>query len=231
MNKKPYKYRISVDGHSSSGKSTIARSLANALGYKYIDTGAMYRAITYKILTLNVNINDQQEIKDMLHQTSIDFYVKETENFIILDGVNIESEIRSLKISGMVSEVSVIAEVRDFLVRIQKELGKGQGIVMDGRDIGTVVMPDADFKFFITASIEIRAKRRQKELVEKSKEKIGYDQIYENLKKRDEIDSSREHSPLMIAHDAIIIDTSDLTISEQLEKILKIIGYKNVKQT
>jgi CMP/dCMP kinase len=230
MNKKVRTYRIAIDGHSSSGKSTIAKSVAAILGYKYIDTGAMYRAITYKMLSGKISTDDIDAIKNLLNTTSIDFYVEENKNFIVLDGLNVESEIRNLKISEMVSEVSAIAEVRDFLVKKQKELGRGFGVVMDGRDIGTVVIPDADFKFFVTASLEIRALRRQTELEEKSKEKVNYDQILANLKKRDEIDSTRKHSPLKIAEDAIIIDTSHLTIEEQLKKIIDIIENKKGKQ-
>lgn len=231
MKKKVRTYRIAIDGHSSSGKSTIAKSVAAVLGYKYIDTGAMYRAITYKILSGNISPDDIDGIKNLLNTTSIDFYVEDNKNFIILDGLNVENEIRNLKISEMVSEVSAIAEVRDFLVKRQKELGRGVGVVMDGRDIGTVVMPDADFKFFVTASLEIRAIRRQTELEAKSKEKVNYNQILANLKKRDEIDSSRKHSPLKIAEDAVIIDTSHLTIDEQLKKIIDIIENKKGKQT
>lgn len=231
MKKKVRMYRIAIDGHSSSGKSTIAKSVAAVLGYKYIDTGAMYRAITYKILSGNISPDDIDGIKNLLNTTSIDFYVEDNKNFIILDGLNVENEIRNLKISEMVSEVSAIAEVRDFLVKRQKELGRGVGVVMDGRDIGTVVMPDADFKFFVTASLEIRAIRRQTELEAKSKEKVNYNQILANLKKRDEIDSSRKHSPLKIAEDAVIIDTSHLTIDEQLKKIIDIIENKKGKQT
>ncbi len=231
MNKKVRRYRIAIDGHSSSGKSTIARSVAAILDYKYIDTGAMYRAITFKIISGNIFPDDIEGIKNMLANTAIDFYVEGNKNFIVLDGLNVENEIRNLKISEMVSEVSAIAEVREFLVKKQKELGKGTGVVMDGRDIGTVVMPDADFKFFVTASLNIRAERRQMELEEKTKEKVNYDLILSNLKKRDEIDSSRQHSPLKIADDAIIIDTSHLTIDQQLKIIIEIIENKKGKLT
>jgi cytidylate kinase len=217
------KYRIAIDGYSSSGKSTIARSLARKLAYKYIDTGAMYRAITYKILVNNINIEETDAIKDTLANTSIDFYVMEDENFIMLDGVNIENEIRSLKVSEMVSEVAALPEVREFLSEKQKELGKHEGVVMDGRDIGTIVMPDADYKFFITASLKVRAERRQKELLEKSDGFVDFDQVLKNLEKRDEIDSTRKHSPLTQTKDSFLIDTSDLTIDEQLNKIIEIL--------
>jgi cytidylate kinase len=231
MNKKVRRYRVAIDGHSSSGKSTIARSVAAILGYKYIDTGAMYRAITFKIISCNISAGDIEGIKNLLANTSIDFYVEGNKNFILLDGMNVENEIRNLKISEMVSEISAIAEVREFLVKKQQELGKGQGVVMDGRDIGTVVMPDADFKFFVTASLNIRAERRQKELEEKSREKVDFEDILSNLKKRDEIDSSRKHSPLKIAEDAFIIDTSNLTADQQLKLIIDIIENKKGKQT
>ncbi|MGE5354889.1 MAG: (d)CMP kinase [Deltaproteobacteria bacterium] len=221
------KYRIAIDGHSSSGKSTIAKSLAALLGYKYIDTGAMYRAITYKLLCNNINITDIKTVKSTLKKTTIDF--SGNENHVILDGINLGEDIRSLRVSEMVSEVAAIPEVREFLFDKQKELAANEGVVMDGRDIGTVIMPDADFKFFITASLKVRAERRQKELAIKSDNNIEFDQVIKNLEKRDEIDSSRLHSPLKLAENAVIIDTSDLTMEEQLKQIKEIIDNTKVE--
>lgn len=214
------KYSIAIDGHSSSGKSTIAKGLAKLLKYKYIDTGAMYRAITLKVMNLGVSFTDIDSISKLIKNTTIDFVYQNGKNVLLLDGQNVEDDIRSLKISQSVSEISTIKEVREYLVDLQRQLGKGKGVIMDGRDIGTVVMPDADFKFFITANEKVRAERRFKELSEKNNENITFEEILQNIKKRDKIDSTRSHSPLTIAHNAIIIDTSDLTIEEQLNKIL-----------
>lgn len=217
------KYSIAIDGHSSSGKSTIAKGLAKLLKYKYIDTGAMYRAITLKVMNLGVSFTDIDSISELIKNTTIDFVYQNGKNVLLLDGQNVEDDIRSLKISQSVSEISTIKEVREYLVDLQRQLGKGKGVIMDGRDIGTVVMPDADFKFFITANEKVRAERRFKELSEKNNENITFEEILQNIKKRDKIDSTRSHSPLTIAQNAIIIDTSDLTIEEQLNKILEYI--------
>jgi len=220
------KYSIAIDGHSSSGKSTIAKGLAKLLKYKYIDTGAMYRAITLKVMNLGISFTDIKSISDLIKKTTIDFVYINGKNVLLLDGQNVEDEIRSLKISQNVSEISAIKEVREYLVDLQRQLGKGKGVIMDGRDIGTVVMPDADFKFFITANEQVRAERRFNELSGKSSENITFEDILQNIKKRDKIDSNRIHSPLTIAQNAIIIDTSNLTIEEQLNKILAYIENK-----
>lgn len=225
------KYNIAIDGHSSSGKSTIAKSLAKRLRYKYIDTGAMYRAITFKIINNDIASDEIVKIKQLLENTVIDFYVEGDESFIMLDGINVENEIRDLRISEMVSEISAIPEVRDFLVIKQKEIAKEKGVIMDGRDIGTVIMPDAEFKFFITAAVEVRAKRRYKELAKNNKNDLTLSRVLQNLKTRDLTDSSREHSPLKIAKDAIIIDTTELTIESQLDLINGIINeYQEQKE-
>jgi cytidylate kinase len=224
MNKSNTKFNIAIDGHSSSGKSTIAKGLAKKLSYKYVDTGAMYRAVTLKILNNQLNSHDLTEIKKLLQTTAIDFYVEGDESYILLDGVNVENEIRDLRISEMVSEIAAIPEVREFLVLKQKEIATQKGVIMDGRDIGTVIMTDADFKFFITAAVKVRAKRRYEELVKNKKNDITLSRVLENLKLRDHIDSSRDHSPLKIAEDAIIIDTTDLTIEGQLDLLTGIIN-------
>jgi cytidylate kinase len=227
MNNK--KLIIAIDGYSSSGKSTIAKSLAKKLGYIYIDSGAMYRAITYKLLKNNINAENIGEIKEILKNTSIDFSIQNGENIIFLDNECVEDKIRTLYISSHVSEISAIPEVREFLVKIQRELGKKGGIVMDGRDIGTVVYPNADIKFFIDADIEIRAKRRYLELKEKKGEAVNLDKVKNNLIKRDKIDSSRAHSPLKLADDAIVINTDNMTKEEQLQYILDIVKKKKMK--
>jgi len=227
MNNK--KLIIAIDGYSSSGKSTIAKSLAKKLGYIYIDSGAMYRAITYKLLKNNINAENIEEIKEILKNTSIDFSIQNGENIIFLDNECVEDKIRTLYISSHVSEISAIPEVREFLVKIQRELGKKGGIVMDGRDIGTVVYPNADIKFFIDADIEIRAKRRYLELKEKKGETVNLDKVKNNLIKRDKIDSSRAHSPLKLADDAIVINTDNMTKEEQLQYILDIVKKKKMK--
>jgi cytidylate kinase len=224
MNENIKKYSIAIDGHSSSGKSTIAKGLAKLLRYKYVDTGATYRAITLKVINSGIDFDDIKNIKKILKNTTIDFKNENEKNILLLDGIDVEEKIRSLKISEKVSEISTIPEVRIFLVKLQRKLGKGKGVIMDGRDIGTVVMPDADFKFFITANEDVRASRRYKELAEKNSEIITYEEILQNIKKRDRIDSSRTHSPLTIAENAIIIDTSNMTIEEQLKEILNYIN-------
>ncbi|HHH55075.1 MAG TPA: (d)CMP kinase [Bacteroidetes bacterium] len=218
---------IAIDGHSSSGKSTIAKDLAKKLNYLYIDTGSMYRAITYKLLINNIDLNNSKEIENLLKNTQLEFKNLNGTNYIFLDGENVESKIRDLYVSSHVSEVSTISQIRKFLVEKQREIGKKGGIVMDGRDIGSVVFPNADFKFFITADLDKRAKRRKKELEAKTGNNFDINDIKENLEKRDFIDSNREDSPLKIAENAIIIDTSDKTREEQLSEILKYIGIND----
>ena len=224
MNNK--KLIIAIDGYSSSGKSTIAKSVAKKLHYIYVDSGSMYRAITYKLLKNNIDLKNIEKIKEILQNTTIDFIIQNDENKIYLDNECVEDKIRSLYISSHVSDVSTIPEVRNFLVKIQRELGKKGGIVMDGRDIGTVVYPNADLKFFINADIDIRAKRRHLELEEKTGDKIDFDEVKKNLSKRDKIDSTRKHSPLKLADDAIVVNTGNMTKEEQLQHILDIVKKK-----
>ena len=217
------KYRIAIDGVSASGKSTLAKDIARCLKYIYIDTGAMYRAITYKFLMNNIDISNTDYIDEILQNTKLNFEIVNNRNCIFLDGENLEDKIRSIGVSAYVSEISAIEKVRIFLVKLQKEYGKFPGIVMDGRDIGTEVMPDADFKFFITADVEIRAKRRYEEMIKNTNDNIDFEEVLNNLKLRDYIDSTRKHSPLKIAEDAIIINTSRLTIEDQLKLLLSYI--------
>lgn len=217
---------IAIDGFSSSGKSTIAKDLSQYLKYKYLDTGAMYRAITYKIIKTNTDIKDIEAIKNLLDTTIVDFSNTDGTNQIQLDGEIVENKIRKLDVANMVSEVSTIPLVREYLVSIQQKIGEKGGIVMDGRDIGTVVFPNADFKFFVSASIETRANRRYKELLEKGNANVTLEEVKQNLSKRDKIDSERAHSPLKIAKDAIQINTEELTKKEQLEFVIDKIKSK-----
>lgn len=225
---------IAIDGHSSCGKSTLAKSLARQLGYIYIDSGAMYRVVTLHALRngwITDGQPDKKKITEGLRDIKITFeWDKTTEkNTTFLNGENVEDEIRQLEVSQNVSPVSTIAEVRTEMVKQQRENGKNKGIVMDGRDIGTVVFPDAELKIFMTALPEIRAQRRYLELKEKGEE-VAFDEILNNVEERDSIDSTRETSPLKKAEDALVLDNSFLSREEQLqwslEKAKKIIEKK-----
>jgi cytidylate kinase len=225
---------IAIDGHSSCGKSTLAKSLARQLGYIYIDSGAMYRVVTLHALRngwITDGQPDKKKITEGLRDIKITFeWDKTTEkNTTFLNGENVEDEIRQLEVSQNVSPVSTIAEVRTEMVKQQRENGKNKGIVMDGRDIGTVVFPDAELKIFMTALPEIRAQRRYLELKEKGEE-VAFDEIMNNVEERDSIDSTRETSPLKKAGDALVLDNSFLSREEQLqwslEKAKKIIEKK-----
>jgi len=220
------KILIAIDGYSACGKSTTAKQVAANLGYGFLDTGAMYRAVTFYLLQNEIKANEIDKIKAVLPQICITFRyntaLKRNETF--LNGVCVEDEIRTMQISKLVSDVSAVTEVRRFLVAQQQEMGKTKGIVAEGRDIGTVVFPQAEIKFFMTARKEVRAQRRQAELAEKG-EFLSLEEILENLSKRDYIDSNREDSPLRKADDAILLDTSDLKIEEQVAFILEKAGF------
>ena len=213
---------IAIDGHSSCGKSTLAKSLARELEYIYIDSGAMYRAVTLFALRngliVNREILNKEELIERIEEVKITFEwdSKTEKNITFLNEENIEDEIRRTEVSNNVSPISTIPEVRKEMVKQQRENGKDKGIVMDGRDIGTVVFPDAELKIFMTASPEIRAKRRYVELKEKGVE-VDFDEILSNVEERDNIDSTRETSPLKKADDAIVLDNSNLNRDEQLE--------------
>jgi cytidylate kinase len=214
---------IAIDGYSACGKSTTAQTVAKRLEYLYIDTGAMYRAVTLSFHQHYINITNPKEVEKALSNINITFLKnpKTLENETYLNGLNVEGEIRKMYISENVSEVSALAAVRHNLVSQQRKLGKKKGVVMDGRDIGTVVFPDAELKIFMQADFHIRAERRQKELLE-SKQLQNLDQVIDNLKKRDHIDTTRKESPLRKADDAYIIDTTHITIEEQVEEILNL---------
>ncbi|WP_422104292.1 (d)CMP kinase [Winogradskyella sp.] len=218
---------IAIDGFSSTGKSTIAKQLAKQLNYIYVDTGAMYRAVTYFALEnhlIGEGFFHSEQLIEKLDGINITFRFNEALGFaeVYLNGKNIEKAIRTLKVSSYVSLVSTISEVRQKLVEQQQLMGKDKGIVMDGRDIGTVVFPEAELKIFMRASAETRAQRRYKELLERG-HNLSYNDVLENVTTRDQIDSTREDSPLVKADDAIEIDNSDLTIEEQIKTILEMV--------
>ena len=214
---------IAIDGYSSCGKSTTAKIVAARLGYGYIDTGAMYRAVTLYFIDNNISLTNPKEISRALNEIQIAFHnnPKNNLNETFLNGLNVEKEIRKMYVSDCVSEVSAIPEVRHAMVSQQQKMGRKKGIVMDGRDIGTRVFPDAELKLFMTADLNLRAFRRQQELLEKN-QLVNLDEIRTNLEHRDKIDSSRQESPLRKATDAIEIDTSFITIEEQVELVLEI---------
>lgn len=221
---------IAIDGFSSTGKSTVAKQLAKALHYVYIDTGAMYRAVTLFALRENLigeNFLHQEKLEKRLHEIEIRFKRNPEKGFaeVYLNGENIEDEIRTLEVSNYVSPIAAISAVRKILVDQQRQMGKEKGVVMDGRDIGTVVFPDAELKLYMTASAEKRARRRYEELLERS-EVVSYDEVLDNVVMRDQIDSSRKDSPLRKADDAIEIDNSSLTLDEQFEKIIALAEEK-----
>jgi CMP/dCMP kinase len=211
---------IAIDGPAGSGKSTSAKLIAKKLGYVYIDTGAMYRAITYLALE-NEAIKDESRIIELARNCKIDLDYADGEVIVRLNDNNISKEIRSTEVNSHVSDVSKISEVRKVLVVKQREMGvKGNGVVMEGRDIGTVVFPNADLKIFLTASLDIRANRRTKEYNDNGS-KVLVDDVKSNLSNRDKIDSSRNDSPLTKASDAVEVDTTNVTIEEQVKLILK----------
>ncbi|MDK2561919.1 (d)CMP kinase [Romboutsia sedimentorum] len=206
---------IAVDGPAGAGKSTIAKIVAEKLNINYIDTGAMYRAITYKCLENKVDINNEEEVKKIAKNTNIDF----KDNNIYLDGKIINEEIRTMKVSNNVSNVAKIKEVRYLMVDVQREIGKRNSVILDGRDIGSYVFPNAHYKFFLIATPQERGSRRHRELIEKGYE-VTIDEIINDIIKRDEIDSNREFAPLVKATDAIEIDTTGKSINEVVELVV-----------
>lgn len=216
---------IAIDGFSSCGKSTLAKQIAKELDYIFVDTGAMYRATALFFIRSEVNLNDVSQINDALEAMTISFKNIDGNNVTFLNGENVESEIRSLEVSGMVSEIAAIPAVRRKMVALQRNMTDADGVVMDGRDIGTVVFPDADVKLFVTADPLIRAQRRYNEMVAKE-EYLDIQEIISNLAHRDHIDSTRDDSPLRQAEDAILLDNTTLTKDEQFELALSFIRQK-----
>ncbi|WP_329904921.1 (d)CMP kinase [Porphyromonas pogonae] len=216
---------VAIDGHSSCGKSTMAKDLARKVGYVYVDTGAMYRAVTLYSLNHQLwqgSIPDAEALERHIHDIRIDFRLN-TETGLpetYLNGKNVEREIRTMKVSGHVSPISTLSFVREAMVKQQQAMGLHKGIVMDGRDIGTTVFPHAELKVFVTASPEIRAQRRLDELRSKGDSMIRLEDVLNNLKERDYIDSHRDVSPLKKAEDALVLDNSNMTIAEQDQWLL-----------
>lgn len=210
---------IAIDGHSSCGKSSTSKRLAKKIGYKYIDTGAMYRAVTYYLLVNQIDWNDAEALSAALPKIDINFRLdNQQQNRTMLNGIDVEEAIRTMDVSNKVSEVSAISAIRKMLVEQQQKIAQDKGVVMDGRDIGTVVLPNAELKVFMTASLKVRTARRWHELKQKGLD-ITLDEVQKNLCHRDHIDSNREDSPLKQAVDAILLDTSDLTLEGQIDWI------------
>lgn len=209
-------YSIAIDGPASSGKSTIAKKVSQELGFEYVDTGAMYRALTWKVLKYNINPKNKEKVIDLLNNSEIDFI----DGDIYLDGNVVNKEIRLNNVSQNVSYIAIIPEVREKMVESQRAMANKKNIIMDGRDIGTVVLVESNFKFFLTASVEERARRRYSELSKKENTGLNLKDIESEIKKRDKIDTNREINPLKMADDAILIDTTEKTIQEVVNIII-----------
>jgi len=212
------KINIAIDGYSSCGKGTLAKALAHHFNYLFVDSGAMYRAVTWAIQKEKIELTQIDKVSDLLNRINIRFIYSEQDKFYqtYINDQNIEKEIRSMEVSRYVSEVSAIKEVRDFLVNQQQQIGLHKGVVMDGRDIGTVVFPDAELKIFMTARPEVRAQRRHHEIVSRGDTHTSYNDVLSNLTERDTMDSSRSISPLKPASDALVLDNSEMTREQQL---------------
>ncbi|MFD0940674.1 (d)CMP kinase [Pedobacter boryungensis] len=212
---------VAIDGYSSCGKSTLAKALAKKLDFIYIDSGAMYRAVTLFFIRNKVDVNNEEAVKDALQHIELNFHARDYESHITLNGEEVSEEIRQMPVSENVSEVSANKLVRHDMVKQQQRMGKSKNIVMDGRDIGTAVFEDAQVKFFMTADPKIRAERRYKELMAKGDTTITLEEVFENLAHRDYADTTRAESPLVRAEDAIILDNTDITQEEQLDFALE----------
>lgn len=210
---------IAIDGPAGAGKSTIAKIVANKLGFEYVDTGAMYRAYTLKVISNKLDPKNSSDVLSILNDTDIDFI----DNHIYLDNEIVDEEIRSNSISKQVSYIASIKEVRSKMVEIQQEISKRRSVVMDGRDITTVVLPNANYKFYVTASVEERGRRRFLELQSKGIKDISLDEVIADIATRDEIDSNRVESPLTKTEDSILVDTTNLNIEESVDRIISIV--------
>lgn len=207
---------VAIDGYSSCGKSTLAKALAKNLHFIYVDSGAMYRAVTLYFLRNHTDLTNHDLIIDALDHIDLNFHSRDYQSHILLNGEEVSEEIRQMPVSENVSTIAAIKEVRQAMVKQQQKMGKSKNIVMDGRDIGTTVFPNAPVKLFMTADPKIRAERRHKELLSKG-EDVSLEEIFENIAHRDFLDTTREESPLVRAEDAIILDNTDLSEEEQLE--------------
>lgn len=214
---------IAIDGYSSCGKSTLAKALAKKLGFIYIDSGAMYRAVTLYFIRNHVDVNNPEAVTDALQHIELNFHSRDYQSHITLNGEEVSEEIRQMPVSEYVSEVSANKLIRKEMVRQQQRMGKSKNIVMDGRDIGTTVFEDAQVKFFMTADPKIRAERRFRELQSKGDTETTLEEVFENLAHRDYADTTRAESPLTRADDAIILDNTDLTETEQLDFALDMV--------
>ena len=214
---------IAIDGYSACGKSTTAKAAARNLGYKFIDTGAMYRAVTLYFYQNHIEITNPKQVLKAMDSIQLGFVfnTKSGKPQITLNGLMVENEIRQMHISESVSEVSAVSEVRKDVISQQRQLGKKRGVVMEGRDIGTVVFPDAELKIFMTANLEVRATRRQKELLETG-QMVELDKVIQNIQKRDHLDTTRKESPLVKAEDAYELDTTHMTLEEQIEEVIRL---------
>ncbi|HEY5744766.1 MAG TPA: (d)CMP kinase [Chryseolinea sp.] len=213
---------IAIDGYSACGKSSTAKEVSNILGYRYIDTGAMYRAVTLYFLDHHVAVTNPKEVVRALQDIHITFKVNsKNKSETYLNGLNVEKTIRTMRVSEMVSPVSTIKEVRVAMVEQQRRMGKERGVVMDGRDIGTVVFPQAELKVFMTADLLTRGFRRQRELLEKN-QMVDLDDVVENILQRDKIDTTRKESPLRQADDALVLDTTHVTLEEQVDEVVRL---------
>ncbi|RAJ22913.1 (d)CMP kinase [Pedobacter cryoconitis] len=208
---------VAIDGYSSCGKSTLAKALAKTFGFIYIDSGAMYRAVTLYFIRNHTNVNDEAAVVDALQHIELNFHSRDYESHITLNGEEVSEEIRQMPVSETVSEISALKQVRKEMVKQQQRMGKSKNIVMDGRDIGTTVFPDAQVKLFMTADPKVRAERRFKELQSKGDTTTSLEDVFENLAHRDYADTTRKESPLIRAEDAIILDNTEITPAEQLE--------------
>ena len=214
---------VAIDGYSACGKSTTAKVVARNLDYKFIDTGAMYRAVTLFFYQNHIDLTNPKQVLKAMNNIQLGFLFnnKLGKNEITLNGLIVENEIREMHISETVSEVSAVSGVRKDVIAQQRKLGKKKAVVMEGRDIGTVVFPDAELKIFMTADLEVRATRRQKELLEKG-QMVELDKVIQNIQKRDHLDTTRKESPLVKAEDAYELDTTHMTLEEQIEEVISL---------
>ncbi|MBQ4629089.1 MAG: (d)CMP kinase [Clostridia bacterium] len=216
---------IAIDGPAGAGKSSLAKGLARCLGYTYIDTGALYRSVAYEVLCRNISPNDVEQIKQILSEVNVSFRHVDGVQRVFVNGEDVSEKIRTNEISSAASIVSAIPEVRSFLLDLQRNIAKEQNIVMDGRDIGTVVLPDAAVKIFLTASAQDRAKRRFEEQKD-TEHAVSYEEILNSMLERDKNDSERDIAPLKPAADAILLDNSGFQPNETLDSVLKIVGSR-----